>query len=474
MGARELTTRVRAALERAADLAPGAPSAVARAEEAAHLARELDDPALLATALQLLLRAHAGPEDLLTRFDLSLRLRDLADRLDDPAVRLQATLWRLDVALEQLDLPTIRRELAALEVLAEATDDSEPASGQAHFLATSRRAMFALTEGDVVGATVLADVAGRAAAAPDHAELALLHAQLARQRNDHDALARAAESFESRGATTTGTGWLAAAAVLWLDCGETEHAAALVDRIAPQLADLPRDAGWLAILAKTCEAAAGTGRRDAADTCARMLAPYAGRAVLEGEGIAFAGVVEDYLVRATGDPAQARSARLAYERLGASWWADRAHLVRSAANAALPRTLHLHPVDDPERQWCAGSAGAMVTMPPMPGLTYLQELLAHPGQDLPATDLYTSSRPVDVTGPVHPDRARVVVRRAVMSALARLDLHDSALATELRATVRLGPTCRYEPAPFRPVTWHLDRHLQVEGYTPTPQRSFGG
>ncbi len=455
MGAGELETRVRAALEHAAGRAPDDPGAAPDADEAARLAVALDDPALLATALRLRLRAHPGPDDVLARFDASLLLKDVAGQLRDPDVELHAIRWRLTVALEQLDLATIRRELAALDVLAERTGVDEH-----RFYASARRAMFALTEGDVVGATVLATEAARAGAAAStrgaDAELAVLHAQMSRQRNDQDALARAAQSFEAIGMATARTVWLAEAAVLWLDAGEPDRAGVLVDRLTPDLAGLARDADWLAVVCKTCEAAAGTGRRDTARTCAELLGPYTGHVVLEADGVTFAGVVEDYLVRATGDPAHAARARAAYERIGAYWWARRTHLLRSADPVPPPAAWHLHPVDAPTRLWCVGRTGATATVPPMPGLEHLRSLLRQPGHDLEATELYLRSGPEAPSGGVHPDRARVVVRRAVMSALARLDLHDSELATELRSTLRLGSTCRYEPDPFRPVEWLLE------------------
>ena len=59
-------------------------------------------------------------------------------------------MWRLTTALEQLDLGTVRRQLAALDLLADETKDD-----RARFYACSRRAMFALTEGDSVGAARL-------------------------------------------------------------------------------------------------------------------------------------------------------------------------------------------------------------------------------------------------------------------------------------------------------------------------------
>jgi hypothetical protein len=41
------------------------------------------------------------------------------------------------------------------------------------------------------------------------------------------------------------------------------------------------------------------------------------------------------------------------------------------------------------------------------------------------------------------------------AALERIDADDPATARLLRATVRTGSVCRYDPDPDRPVTWQL-------------------
>ncbi|MDY0813047.1 hypothetical protein [Kitasatospora purpeofusca] len=53
------------------------------------------------------------------------------------------------------------------------------------------------------------------------------------------------------------------------------------------------------------------------------------------------------------------------------------------------------------------------------------------------------------------ERARVAVRKAVVSALDRIAAQDSSLAGLLRDTVHTGASCRYDPDPARPVTWLL-------------------
>jgi hypothetical protein len=78
----------------------------------------------------------------------------------------------------------------------------------------------------------------------------------------------------------------------------------------------------------------------------------------------------------------------------------------------------------------------------MHGLAHLRRLVERPGSEVP--DATEKS-----------DQARSAIRRAMRTALARLELHDGEVAYELRTTIRTGVTYRYEPDPFRHVEWRL-------------------
>jgi hypothetical protein len=53
------------------------------------------------------------------------------------------------------------------------------------------------------------------------------------------------------------------------------------------------------------------------------------------------------------------------------------------------------------------------------------------------------------------ERARVTVRKAIISALARIAEHDPWLARHLHERVQTGHLCRYVTDPEHPVTWTL-------------------
>jgi hypothetical protein len=495
MGARDLEARAREALEQAVEHARDARLAADFADDAVRLAEEVDDPVLLATALDARLTTRSGPDDLEARLGTSLRLLALVRQEPDPDVRLAAHVWRLTTALEQLDLSTVRRQLAALDLLADETRE-----GRARFHASSRRAMFALTEGDTVGAARLtADAAEVGAGVPEaEAVLGSLQVELARHRGDRAALSRHARELEEHGRSTHLPSVDAEAAVLWVESGEPGRARRLVDLHAPDLGDLPRDGDWLLTVSNLCEAAVGSGRPGTAEDCARLLAPYAGRAVLKPLAQVFSGVVDDYLALATGDPARADEARAAYQRIGADWWVRRGPLGHPhEGSPTAPRVLHLHPAETEgaTRLWCVGREGSLRRVPSMRGLEYIRLLLQSPGVDLPAQELSAAADPDVVdsgTGtlvdqqalaehrrqareaaaappdPGRTEQARSAVRKAIRAALARLELHDGEVAHALRTTIRVGATCRYEPDPFRAVEWRLERAHPVAHPTSGP------
>ncbi|MCA1711368.1 MAG: hypothetical protein LC789_06915 [Actinobacteria bacterium] len=61
----------------------------------------------------------------------------------------------------------------------------------------------------------------------------------------------------------------------------------------------------------------------------------------------------------------------------------------------------------------------------------------------------------DRHAPDDAERARVAVRKAVTAALTRLAEHDPSFAAHLRASVRTGSRCAYEPDPAVQVRWLL-------------------
>ncbi|TXL61189.1 hypothetical protein [Aeromicrobium terrae] len=205
-----------------------------------------------------------------------------------------------------------------------------------------------------------------------------------------------------------------------------------------------------------------------------------------------------------------------YQRIGASWWHDRlAATSGPASSAGTAWTL----APQAGGTWLVGAEGRTAAVPATRGLAHLHELLRRPGIDVAALDLAGgTSGSVDAgdLGPVLDDqartaykrrldeleaeiaeaedwsdagrlallrderdalltelvaatglagrrrvvgssqeRARVTVRKAIVSAIDKLEAVDPVLARHLRERVRTGSACRYDPDPDRPVAWTL-------------------
>ena len=90
------------------------------------------------------------------------------------------------------------------------------------------------------------------------------------------------------------------------------------------------------------------------------------------------------------------------------------------------------------------------------GLQLLQWLLLRPGEAIPAlhlehlTEVESASRRI---GPLANERARTNVSRALSNVLERIRPAHRDLYLHLRATLRAGTVCKYEPDMSVPIRW---------------------
>lgn len=483
--------------------------------EALHLADQQDDPVLLADALDAALASHWGPDDLALRREWAVRLADAAAHLADPEARLQAELWSLTVAWEVLDLPRIHRSLRGIELLA-------AESPRAEFFAATRRLPVEILRQRLDLAPLLiqrAESAATVAVIPD--ATGVLHSMqgyAAFFSGDAAACAAEAADFEAYAAEFGVAAIRAEAAMIWLGAGRLDKVEEMVGVFtANVLAGLPRDSDWLLTLQCVLEGALAVRHREVTAGVLALLAPYAGRSVVNAGAVMWHGVTDDTLARAyalledSAASARHRAAALAtYERIGAGWWRERlgALLPGDAPTPDQPVTVHLH--EQPGGLWLVGREGATTVLPRMRGLGHLHALLGRPDTDLTAASLVgevvveqpalevldEESRRVlrarlgdldaelaiseradlreerdavaaylahatglggrgRATGS-HAERARVAVRKAIVATLARIAETDPWLARHLRDRVHTGFECRYESDPDHPVRWVLD------------------
>ena len=136
----------------------------------------------VADAVDSVLLTRWGPDQFDDRRALSTRIEEAVAHVEDVNARLSAHLWRLTLELESLNAVGVLRLLRTLDGLASETDQP-----RARFFAESRRAMFALVQGDferVTAALPGIDSAGSAAAIVDsQTVLHSLSGQLAPSRH---------------------------------------------------------------------------------------------------------------------------------------------------------------------------------------------------------------------------------------------------------------------------------------------------
>jgi hypothetical protein len=506
--------RLAAALARCWSYANEPRRAAPFADEALTLAEESGEPTLVADALDAELAAHWGPDDLGRRRDWAIRLGDAAAHLLEPDARLQAELWALTVGWEVLDLPRMHRSMRAIELLGEE-------SPRARFFALSRRLVLEVLRGnlEVTARYVeMAEEAAREAVVPDaEPVLYAMRGYSALFTGDVDTCAEASAVCEALAVEHGGTTLRAEAAFLWLGARRLDKVAEMIGVFTPAvLAGLPRDSDWLLTLQCVLEGAVAVGDREIAGAVVELLAPYAGRSVVNAGAVMWHGVTDDTLARAyqlLGDHGPAdrhlAAALATYERIGATWWRDRLRDVVSASPTPAPgeRVVHLH--EQPGGLWSVGSPDATFILPRMRGLEHLHALLSRPGAEISALDLSGAEGAAQSGLEVLDDRARaayrerlavldeelevreddelrrerevlaaelaaatglggrarrtgsdderarVAVRKAVVAALARIAEQDPWLGRHLHDRVHTGSHCRYEPDPDHPVTWIL-------------------
>lgn len=485
------------------------------ADEALAHAGGLGDMVLLADALDAALTAHWGPDELGRRRDWAVRLGDAAAHLLDPDARLQAHLWGLTVAWEVLDLPRMHRSMRAIEVLGEE-------SPRARFFAASRRlALEMLRDNLRVGPVLIeqAETAAKAAAIPD--AQSVLHAMrgyLAWRRGDAEGCASEAPEYEHFALDHGVAVVRAEAAVIWSGAGRLDKVREMIGVFtADTLAALPRDSDWLLTLQCVLEGALAVGDREVASDAATLMAPYAGRSVLNAGAVMWHGVTDDTLARAAalvGDQdtaARHRAAALAtYERIGARWWRDRLHAPRPNGPQATADEIVVHLQEQPGGLWEVGRAGATFALPRMRGLEHLHTLVRHADSEVPVLTLAGADLAVEQSGlevldeesrrmllgrlaeldaeldrhddtalrrereaiadylagatglggrrrttSSNDERARIAVRKAIVGALARIAEADPWLGRHLHDRVRTGRLCQYHSDPDHPVRWLL-------------------
>ena len=485
--------------------------APAVAEEAVALARELDDPAVLAAALLAQHDARWVPGSAAARLLIIGELLDLATATADREAEATARLLRA-TALVELGDPRGRSDLATYCDLA-----ADLGHSRGRWNALARGATAALIAGQISDAAQLSQHAshyGVQIGEPDARNVA------ACQTWDIDRFTgRRSERLPGSGFAPQVAAWPPWHAIGHADAGDPAAAAAA-------LAGVDTDRGWDPALpigpdpwgiAVMAEAVAAAGTPEHRHRLYRLLSPLAGTHVVAGGLATYAGPVDFYLgLLATAldqeDAAAHHGAALtAAERLGAACWIELCAEKHSSTTTS-PRGQGMFRRESDV--WTLTWAGTTIRLPDAKGLHDIAALLASPGEPVHAVMLVTGRPPStgadavldpraiaayrarlreldadvadaeadhdprraelarderdalihELSQAVGPggrprrlgsdgERARKAVTGRIRDSIDRIARHHPALADHLHMSISTGTTCRYHTAEH--VHWQL-------------------
>ncbi|WP_439655971.1 hypothetical protein ACSHWB_26445 [Lentzea sp. HUAS TT2] len=445
----------------------------------------------------------AGAQD---RVDTGRRIAELAA---SGAMARKGLFWQF---IGLLELGRVTEAESVLSRFHSAADRA--ADGQDVVKALSRWAVLAALRGRFGTATDLVaefEAVGVRLGVPDTRRLAgsVLGGMVAVAVLDRTRLARGVSDLTLLARTFPGHYYEASAAGLLVLLGRIDEATAELRRVLPAVlcGTGPR---WLSAMADLASVAVAARQEDAAGALYRGLLPFSGRFVVW----AGAGVVREpvsyWLGRLSvvlGRTAQAvghlRAAADLASRAGALPALDLAEtaLAELSVPADAPSPGNWHFVRDGD-DWLLTADAEHVRLRDRRGLHYLRALLSAPGKDIPALDLAAggSGLVAATTTPLldrtalhayrarldqlsdddperavilaelrratglagrtraassEAERARVNVTRTLLSALDRMAVKAPCAAAHLRASIRTGLACRYDPVPGGPARWRL-------------------
>ena len=379
------------------------------AEEALVLARDVDDPRLVAQALGSLCDALGGPEHAPIRAEHGRAIVELAAHAHDRVLELLGHRFLVVALLELGRFEDLDWEIAVFERLARQVN--QPLLG---WYAPLFRGMRALLAGDLDEAERRQHEVADAAVVTGSVNADLLAATLlvgidvARGRPASDAFVL---PYDIDPVVWASYG--AGLAFVALTRGESAEAARLLRMHANNgFAHVGNDAEHLATIMMFARVAVATGDLGAVRHAARMMEPFAGRWIVDGIAAVCWGPVDLELARfaaAVGDRevlerhranARVLLARIAAPRLTAELESFAVSDLERAPGASRPRAAAGETIADliPNslRQegdyWSLTFGGITTRMRDAKGLHDIRRLVARPGTEIHVLDLMAASR----------------------------------------------------------------------------------
>ena len=259
---------------------------LAMSREAIAIARRLNDSSTLARVLHAACSALYEPGNLEERLALTAETMSLADRIGDKSLAVNARFMRIWSLLEQGDIAPVDREIEASARLAE--EVREPGK---LLSATQLRAMRAELTGRFDEAEAHAQrslaIAQRMQGEPYQAAMQIFAALMFDLRRQQGRLAEVEAPVAEYAEPDAVPAWRAALALVYSELGRAAEARREVERLARHdFTDLPFDWLWLSTLSLIVDVAEIRDDTRLMELLYRLLEPYAGRAIVVGDGSA--------------------------------------------------------------------------------------------------------------------------------------------------------------------------------------------
>jgi len=254
------------------------------------MARQLDDPALLATTLEHLFDFPSGPDGTRELLALASESLEAAELSGNAEVAFLARTRRIVCCLE------LGEQTAAEEEIARLSQDEARIRQPDYAVSLSAfRAALALMRGELAAAERLLVEASRWRIGTSQINdfFSVLVFSLRREQGRLKELAPALAQFMQ---TNSATAWGPGLALLHVELSQFAEARAVFDRLAKSdFDDLPRDGRWTTCIAYLAEICAALGDSSRAASLYRLLLPYKDRVLLLGGGVVCTGAASRHL-----------------------------------------------------------------------------------------------------------------------------------------------------------------------------------
>ena len=397
-----------------------------RARDAVELGRASGDPLALAVALTALCDTLGAPEHVQERLEHSDEAVALAVRAGDHDVELLGRRFRV-LALMELG----RRDDAEREAKAYEHRAQEVRHPVYQWYPPLWRATWLMAEGQWEACERELDISLELGRGSANAELLNLVARwpLYAWSGDRDRLIELISTFD--GYFFDGLWVPISRALFQTQLGDLDAARAHVALVAHRLTEIPRDAEWLPTLAQLAEVAGALQDWEVGERLTTLLLPYADLWALEGIGAAVHGPIHASLARCHPDPA----ARQAHRQRAIELLQGVGATARIASLDPAAPTPTATPPPAPAGQaallhegdvWAFTWNGKETRVKDSKGIRDLATLVAQPGKEVAALDLYGLDAPVEHdTGEVLDATAREAYKRRLAELEAEPSLSEA-------------------------------------------------